>query len=134
MVNISLLAKWRWRLLDNNHGVWKDVLKGKYGELAVGKVEILDDCKPWYASLWWRDICSIVVNLGVNWFLGSVYRKLGNGMLTSFWSDNWSGELPLKDCFPRLFSISIQKNASVAEVWNPGVGNWNFLWRRRFFR
>jgi hypothetical protein len=133
MVNISLLAKWRWRLLDNNQAVWKDVLKGKYGELAVGKVELLDECKPWYASLWWREICSIGVNLGVNWFSGSVYRKLRNGMRTSFWRDNWSSEIPLKDRFPRLFSISIQKNASVADMWNPGDGNWNFLWRRHFF-
>jgi hypothetical protein len=66
MVNLSLLAKWRWRLLDNNQAVWKDVLISKYGELAVGKVEVAEECKPWYASLWWRDICSVGSNLGVN--------------------------------------------------------------------
>jgi hypothetical protein len=26
VVNMSLLAKWRWRLLDNKPGVWKDVI------------------------------------------------------------------------------------------------------------
>jgi hypothetical protein len=62
MVNLSLLAKWRWRLLDNTQAVWKDVLISKYGELAVGKVELAEECKPCYASLWWRDICSIGVN------------------------------------------------------------------------
>jgi hypothetical protein len=117
MVNISLLAKWRWRLLDNTQAVWKDVLISKYGELAVGKVELAEECKPCYASLWWRDICSI----GVNWFLGSVYRNLGNGVQTSFWWDNWIGEIPLKDCFPRLFLISNQKHASVVEMWNSTV-------------
>jgi hypothetical protein len=45
------------------------------------------------------------------------------------------GDIPLKDRFPRLFSISIQKEASVAEIWDPvsdeignfcGVGDYLF--------
>jgi hypothetical protein len=49
--------------------------------------------------------------------------------------DNWIGDTSLKDRFPRLFSISNQKEASVAEVWNPEpvVERWRFHWRRRFF-
>jgi hypothetical protein len=45
------------------------------------------------------------------------------------------GDIPLKDRFPRLFSISIQKEASVAEIWDPGSDafNWQLLWRRRLF-
>jgi hypothetical protein len=108
--------------------VWKDVIRSKHGESAVGKVELGDDCKPWFASLWWRDICSIGSNLGINWFSHNTYKKLGNGRLTSFWWDTWVGALPLKDRFPRLFSISNQKHASVAEVRNPdaGVVVWTF--------
>jgi hypothetical protein len=43
--------------------------------------------------------------------------------------------MPLKDRFPRLFSISNQKDDSVADLWNPLTGEerWRFLWRRRFF-
>jgi hypothetical protein len=36
VVNISLLTKWRWRLLHEDHGVWKEVLKSKYGSGVVG--------------------------------------------------------------------------------------------------
>ncbi|MCH96551.1 non-LTR retroelement reverse transcriptase-like related, partial [Trifolium medium] len=45
------------------------------------------------------------------------------------------GEAPLKDRFPRLFSISSQKDASVAEVRNltGGLERWRLVWRRRFF-
>jgi hypothetical protein len=30
VVNISLLTKWRWRLLYDDNMVWKEVLKSKY--------------------------------------------------------------------------------------------------------
>jgi hypothetical protein len=63
MVNISLLAKWRWRLLSNDQAVWKDVVKSKYGNGAIGQPVLGEDVKPWFSSLWWRDICSIGVNL-----------------------------------------------------------------------
>jgi hypothetical protein len=135
MVNISLLAKWRWKLLNDDHAIWKDVLKSKYGNAVVGKVELGDDHKPWFASLWWRDICSIGSNLNHNWFAEAVSKILGNGLKTRFWNDIWAGEVPLQTRFPRLFSISNQKNSLVAEVVNLDVdgGRWNLLWRRRLF-
>jgi hypothetical protein len=135
VVNFSLLTKWRWRLFDNNEAVWKEVIKSKYGNNAVGRVELGDDCKPWYASLWWKDICSVGTNLEINWFSRNVFKKLGNGGQTSFWSDIWIGEALLKERFPRLFSISSQKEAVVMDVRNQSVteGSWRFLWRRRLF-
>jgi hypothetical protein len=135
VVNISLLTKWRWRLLDNNQAVWKDVLISKYGADVVGRVELGENCKPWYASLWWRDVCSMGSNLDINWFSQNVLKKVGNGALTSFWKDKWIGDAPLKNLFPRLFAISNQKEASVADIWNSGEEHerWNLQWRRRFF-
>jgi hypothetical protein len=134
-VNISLLTKWRWKLLDKSQAVWKEVLVSKYGANVVGRVDLGDDVKPWYSSLWWKDVCSIGSNLGINWFSQNVSKKVGNGAQTSFWEDSWLGDIPLKDRFPRLFSISIQKEASVAEIWDPGSDafNWQLLWRRRLF-
>jgi hypothetical protein len=135
VVNISLLSKWRWRLLDNTNAVWKDVLKSKYGEDVVARVELGENCKPWFASLWWRDIFSIGYNLDTHWFAANIVKKVGNGVNTSFWYDTWVGESPLKDWFPRLYSISTQKEVSVADMWYPtdGVAKWRLLWRRRFF-
>jgi hypothetical protein len=62
-------------------------------------------------------------------------QESGYGVNTSFWYDNWVGDTPLKDRFPRLYSISTQKEALVADVWNPTDGgeNWRLLWCRRFF-
>ncbi|MCI03186.1 ribonuclease H protein, partial [Trifolium medium] len=113
VVNISLLAKWRWRLLSNNNPVWKEVIKCKYGDSAVGELVLGDGCKPWFASLWWKDICSIGCNLNNDWFAKNVVKLLGNGTSTRFWEDNWVGNTPLKERFPRLYSMSIQKDAKV---------------------
>jgi len=44
VMNVSLLAKWRWRLLDGKAALWKDVLQAKYGNrvgrLLEGGVEL----------------------------------------------------------------------------------------------
>ncbi|PNX79781.1 ribonuclease H, partial [Trifolium pratense] len=133
-VNISLLSKWRWRLLKDDHSLWKDVIREKYGNAVIGKVDLGEECKPWFSSSWWRDICSIGTNLDHNWFSEHVVRKMGNGEQTSFWEDIWVGEVSLRDHFPRLFSISMQKEASVASLRNLNDAVvWNFIWRRRLF-
>jgi hypothetical protein len=68
VVNISLLSKWRWRLLTNDGSMWKEVIKGKYGDALIGRVDLGEDSKPWFASTWWKDICSIGTNIDFNWF------------------------------------------------------------------
>jgi hypothetical protein len=134
VVNISLLTKWRWRLLDNNPSLWKNIIRSKYGEEVIGTVVWGDGCRPWFSSLWWKDLCSIGFNLNTNWFAQGVIKNVGNGVNTRFWLDTWIGDLALKERYPRLFSISTQKQASVAEIWSgEGGSRWNLIWRRRLF-
>jgi hypothetical protein len=132
-VNISLMAKWRWRLLTDDHVLWKEVLRGKYGDSAIGRVVLGEECIPWFASTWWKDICSIGVNLDHNWFSQQVIKKMGNGEQTSFWKDLWIGTVPLCEKFPRLYSISLQKEVSVATLRDSNEAGWTFVWRRRLF-
>jgi hypothetical protein len=128
-VNISLLAKWRWRLLGDDNAMWKDVLKSKYGVNVTGIV------KPWFSSVWWKDICSIGTNIDTNWFSEGAVKHVGRGNQTKFWYNVWAGSVSLQERFPHLFSISIQKNSTVADlrVLEGGVAHWNLLWRRRLF-
>jgi hypothetical protein len=109
VVNISLLTKWRWRLLYDDQAVWKQVLKNKYGVGVVGRAVIDEENRSLFASLWWKDICSIGSNFSQNWFSQGVVKKLGNGENTSFWRDKWVGNSSLQTKFPRLYSISTQK-------------------------
>ncbi|PNY15940.1 ribonuclease H [Trifolium pratense] len=37
---ISLLAKWWWRLLEDDNALWKEVLKNKYGETVTGTINM----------------------------------------------------------------------------------------------
>ena len=73
--------------------------------------------------------------VGLNWFNREVMRKVGSEANTRFWLDLWVGNAPLCLAFPRLFSISSQKEAMVGDVWvvNEVGGAWSFLWRRNLF-
>lgn len=47
--NISLLWKWRWRMLVDREGLWYRVLKARYGEEGGQLKDGERDC-----SVWWR--------------------------------------------------------------------------------
>ncbi|MCH81833.1 putative non-LTR retroelement reverse transcriptase [Trifolium medium] len=98
-------------------------------------VSLGSDVIPWYASIWWKDICSMGTNLNLNWFAQQVVRKVGNGANTTFWYDKWVGDMVLKDKFPRLFTISNRKEAMVKDLVMEADGtlSWNFSWRRHLF-
>jgi hypothetical protein len=59
LVNISLLTKWRWRLLNSQDSLWALVIKAKYG----GNIGYSSDLAQWrnarHASFWWRDLCDL---------------------------------------------------------------------------
>ncbi|RVX22063.1 putative ribonuclease H protein [Vitis vinifera] len=55
--------------------------------------------------------------------------SVGNGRRVRFWRDRWCGDALLCESFPSLFALSIEKEAWVADVWDPlvqgGRGGWN---------
>jgi hypothetical protein len=133
LVNASLLAKWRWKLLCNNNDMWKDVVIAKYGREVMGKPYQGLDVYPRHSSRWWMDICNLDKDNG--WFFSAVERKIGRGDETKFWEELWVGNQPLCDRFPRLYSISIQREVMVSNMgsWIDNAWRWDFRWRRRFF-
>ncbi|KAK2446021.1 hypothetical protein QL285_016880 [Trifolium repens] len=137
LVNQSLLAKWRWRLLQPGLPLWKQVLVAKYGNHILHHVEWGNFRNPASSSNWWKDIRALdnVVD-GKNWLLESIVRKIGNGNSTLFWSSNWLGGSPLSLTFPRLFSLSNHKESVVADffVRSGDGGRWSFSWRRSLFQ
>jgi len=124
MVNLSLLAKWKWCLLQKNQPLWKRVLVDKYGDHVGGFTPGEGVRWPRFTSLWWRNLMSLEVDGGINWFTNTVRKKLGNGSNTRFWKDRWVGEMPLLQLFPRLFSISNQKEAKVRKLVMWQGGRW----------
>jgi hypothetical protein len=138
LVNISLLTKWRWRLLNREDtALWKEVLVAKYGTYIVNNVNLSLEAIPRRASIWWKDICSLEGWVdSSNWLEDAIVRRIGNGMYTRFWKDVWIGEEPLCQKFPRLFSLSLQKDKLVGELLMEEGENRgrNFTWRRTLFQ
>lgn len=61
--------------------------------------------------------------------------KLGIGNKVSFWEDIWYGPESMMELFPRLYSVSGDKNKVIHEmgVWVAKRWEWKFDWRRQFF-
>ena len=131
-VNLSLSAKWKWRLLADRDVLWKEVVKEKYGSLIGERVIGEEYVVPSFASKWWRDLVRLD---GSNWFNSEITRRVRNGMFTSFWEMAWRGELSFRNKYPRLFSLSNQKEAKVGELWEGEEMEitWAFTWRRPLF-
>jgi hypothetical protein len=55
LVNISLLAKWRWKLLSSEKEVWKDVVAAKYGDDVLFNARPMHGAVDRLASKWWVD-------------------------------------------------------------------------------
>lgn len=114
--------------------LWKRVLVEKYGDHVRGMAPCEGVRWPRFTYLWWRNLMSLEEGIGGNWFTNKVWRKKGNGRNTSFWVDRWVREVPLFNLFPKLYSLSNQKEAKVWEVVTfQGVGRfWNITWRQPF--
>lgn len=59
LVNISLLAKWRWRLVQPEQPLWKDVLRCKYGSRINFLLDPIYNSWSSLASRWWLDLMSL---------------------------------------------------------------------------
>lgn len=70
---------------------------------------------------------------GMRWFCREVERKVGNGSDTLFWKDTWVANEPLRDVFPRLFSLAICQDVKVASVCFAEGERWRLFWRREMF-
>jgi hypothetical protein len=134
-VNLSLLLKWRWKLIQGEDAIWKRVLVARYGENVRSNVHWIDHPIHNRASVWWKDLCRIDIFEGGSWFALNVVRRVGRGDSTRFWKDAWMGGDPLCVRFPRLFSISLQKDIMLSElrVQGDGIARWGWHWRRNLF-
>jgi len=100
--NYALLEKLKRRLGVGEKGVWRNIIKSRYGNWREIKKSMVDR----KSSYWWKDLCLICeVDKESNWFDRRIKWKHGNEGKIKFWEDCWVGDRPLKDIFPRLYSI-----------------------------
>ncbi|CAJ2635808.1 unnamed protein product [Trifolium pratense] len=125
-------------ILHDRDAIWYNLLSFKYGEVhKFFCAEYIVTNRT--NSVWWRDLVKIGIGSGalIGLLNGVVRKKLGNGHNTSFWHDKWIGVIPLKNVYPRLFSVSVDKDSSVAESGRLDLDGdrwiWHWCWRRQLF-
>ncbi|XP_019435270.1 PREDICTED: uncharacterized protein LOC109341752 [Lupinus angustifolius] len=112
----ALLGKWRWRRMIEKYALWVKVIESKY------EADFSSSSPPNHsASRWWKDLCKVGSNLGFSgaWFDDGIWRDIGDSSQTLFWLDIWMGNRSLKEVFPRIFSLALNRRAVVAEC-----GSW----------
>jgi hypothetical protein len=58
-VNFSLLAKWRWRLLQPGRPLWKEILVARYGSFILEEADWSRYSHPVSMSRWWKNIVAL---------------------------------------------------------------------------
>ncbi|GAU10371.1 hypothetical protein TSUD_422770 [Trifolium subterraneum] len=136
-VNFALLGKWRWGLLSRGQGIWRDILMSRYGSLYPSPHLGARLVGFRGTSVWWKDISLLGGSMDStsDWFSEGIWKKVGDGLMTSFWFETWIGDTPLKVQYKRLFQVSEQSNSKVGEMgtWEDEEWVWDLKWRRDLF-
>nr|GEW96652.1 RNA-directed DNA polymerase, eukaryota [Tanacetum cinerariifolium] len=106
-LNRALLLKWVWRFISQDGSLWFHVIQALYGPS-------IDSYPVSLASNW----CSIVRELNLLKdkgfdFLSHCKKRIWDGYCTRFWYDNWICDKSLRDRFPRLFALEVEKEVLV---------------------
>lgn len=117
-MNISQLAKWWWKL-EQEEGLWQEIVKFKYmhNKSVFSVTQKATDSPMWCDLLKVRDI-----------YLQGRGISIKNGEITRFWCDPWLYDKSLMLIMPTLFLLCDQKEVTVAEVKNSNV---QITFRRR---
>ncbi|KAG5569955.1 hypothetical protein H5410_059721 [Solanum commersonii] len=120
--NSCLLQKWLWRFCTEDRALWRRFIAGKYGLLNQWTTE---EVMGTFGCSVWKTIRRIWPH-----FRNNICISVGDGMKTQFWNEIWIGEDSLRNLFPHLYTLSLQNNDTVAQVWSQN--GWNLLFRRAF--
>ena len=132
--NLILLFKWWWRYSDSGNTLWKKILKSvhdikglKASSDAFNRVR-----DGTWAQLMSNDIDTARVRSIIE---EGMQIKVEDGKSVRFWHDRWCEAGSLKSIFPRLYSISLQKNYMISQMgeWQEETWNWHLIWRRYLY-
>ena len=118
IMNQCLLCKWHWRFGAEYGALWKKLICSKY-DMELSDWNSIEVCQNSLSRVW-IDISSAKdrVPLLFHFFHSNLKIKIGDGVRVKFWQYVWFGDgsESLKIVFPRLFLLSVDNKASVAEI------------------
>ncbi|RVW49857.1 LINE-1 reverse transcriptase-like [Vitis vinifera] len=123
LLNKALLGKWIWRYASDKDNLWKQVIKVKYGQEDFGWRP-----KKTMGAVGvgvWKEICK-----ESEWCWNNMFFKVGKGNTIRFWTDVWCSETALSHCFPHLFAMAVQRNATILRGHKPSGVEDSVLWSK----
>lgn len=129
--NYGLLGKWKWSYFIEKNALWRKVITELHGSKAGFNS---NDHRNLRTGVWKKIVkcCHNIDSIGVP-FGKSIIRKVGGGSETKFWTDSWcEAGIKLKDLFPRLFALEVEKNCLVSDRWHFCNDIWCGSWNWRF--
>ncbi|RVW36770.1 Transposon TX1 uncharacterized 149 kDa protein [Vitis vinifera] len=122
--NRALLGKWLWRFPRESTSLWHQVILSIYGTHSNGwDANTIVRCShrcPWKA-----------IAQGFQDFSKYTRFIVGDGERIRFWEDLWWGDQILKDQYPRLFRVVMDKNIPISSILGSSRPfSWNFNFRR----
>lgn len=134
-MNEALLLKWWWRFGSEKQALWRRIICSKYGmNLDLWQPNMVIKRN---VSVIWKDIIQIQSRkpLVFSKFTENINISIGDGRSIAFWTDEWVDGKSLKNLFPRIFSIILQKEETLAEVFQrkEELFGWDFQFRRSLF-
>ena len=129
--NLILLFKWWWRFSEADNSLWKRILKSVHDIKGLkASTETFENVKE---GTWAHLLRSDAETSKMRSIIEEgMIMKIGNGNSVRFWHDRWCEVGILKRAFPRLYTISLQKNLKVSQMgeWQDDVWSWHLTWRR----
>ena len=114
-MNKALLCKCSWRSANDRNSLWRKVICNKFGETNGGWHTC--DLRGGYGISLWKEIRK-------EWpsFIQNAVYSQGDGRRINFWKDVWCGEEALCSIYPSLFNLALNKEATIADIWDSGKG------------
>ncbi|RVW19550.1 putative ribonuclease H protein [Vitis vinifera] len=122
--NRALLGKWLWRFPRESTSLWHQVILSIYGTHSNGWDA--NTIVRWSHRCPWKAIAQ-----GFQDFSKYTRFIVGDGERIRFWEDLWWGDQTLKDQYPRLFRVVMDKNIPISSILGSSRPfSWNFNFRR----
>lgn len=116
---LILLSKWWWKFHEHKEKFWMQFILHKYGsEFLYNDVSSTNNMSPMFQNIL---KCREIEGLK-QWVNTKKFRwKIGNGSSINFWKDCWHNDSPLRNVFPRLFNLALDKDMKLCimkDLWS----------------
>ncbi|GMI89291.1 hypothetical protein HRI_002598400 [Hibiscus trionum] len=128
----ALRSKWLWRYGSEPNALWRKFVAALYEQDSSSMLP--ENLKTTNKSWVWRGIIRPLTNKD-SVFSRNIHFSVGNGKRIKFWSETWIGNTPLKELFPRMYALAVNKSGVIAEFghFEDGIWLWKIEFRRRTF-